>query len=113
MIKRLTLALILFAVPCLAQKALSTPGIPPGLTLSTQGVLSGTPTTVGIYSFCLQVADSATATAQACYTISIEIPLQITTNTLPNGVQGQVYPTTTLGVKGGVAPYTWSVVPTK
>src|ERR1700730_7386382 len=35
------------------------PPLPPGLTLSSSGLLSGTPTTVGTYPFTVQVFDTS------------------------------------------------------
>jgi len=55
--------------------------LPPGLALSTGGVLSGTPTTPGNYpSFTIQVADSAQATATALFSLTVNVgALTITT----------------------------------
>jgi len=46
-------------------------GVPPGLMLSSNGVLSGTPTTSGTYDFVLQLTDILGRTVQ--WTISITI----------------------------------------
>ncbi|MFZ4856355.1 MAG: Ig-like domain-containing protein [Desulfuromonadaceae bacterium] len=43
--------------------AVSVGPLPPGLSLSTAGVLSGTPTASGVYLFAVQVTDSSTPTA--------------------------------------------------
>ncbi len=45
--------------------------LPPGLTLSTSGVLSGTPTIAGSYSFPVTATDSVGASASQSYTITI------------------------------------------
>jgi hypothetical protein len=45
--------------------------LPPGLTLSTAGVISGTPTTAGTYPFTVQVSDGRGDTATAAFTITI------------------------------------------
>jgi hypothetical protein len=84
----------------------------PGLSLSSDGVLSGIPTAVGSYTFVVQVADSAATpeTAQRQFTMSVgTAPLTITTVTLPNGVVGSPYDET-VEANGGLTPYTWSVV---
>lgn len=48
--------------------------LPPGLSLSSAGAISGTPTTVGPYTFTVQVTDSTTPTPQtATATLSITI----------------------------------------
>ena len=50
-------------------------GLPPGLSLApTTGVISGTPTAVGAYSFTTQVADSALGTASTTLSITVVPP---------------------------------------
>ncbi|HLY61971.1 MAG TPA: putative Ig domain-containing protein [Terriglobia bacterium] len=44
--------------------------LPPGLTMSSSGVISGTVTTAGTYSFTAQVKDSTNSLATATYTFS-------------------------------------------
>ena len=90
-----------------------TTGTPPGgIALSPGGVLSGTPTGLGMTNFTVQVADSAsparTATKQFALTI-IPPPLSIgTSSPLPNGTVGTAY-SQTLAASGGVSPYSWSI----
>src|SRR5205085_10867403 len=43
----------------------------PGLSLSSNGVLSGTPTTAGSYSFTLKVTDSSGASVSQAFQITI------------------------------------------
>ena len=89
--------------------------LPSGLSLlSTTGVISGTPTASGHFSFMVQVADASTPpeTAQASFSISITAPgppLKISSTSLPNGVVGAAY-SSTLSLSGGTAPYSWTVV---
>jgi hypothetical protein len=45
--------------------------LPPGLTLSDAGLLAGTPTTAGNYSFGVGVSDANTAGAQATLTLAV------------------------------------------
>jgi hypothetical protein len=83
---------------------------PPGLSLSAAGVISGTPTTTGTFNFIVQVTDSLAATDQEGFSITITSPpLTITTTSLSTATEGTVY-TATLGVTGGTAPYTWTIV---
>ncbi len=86
-------------------------GLPPGLTLSTGGVLSGTPTTAGNYSFTAQVSDSYTPTQQATrsFSLTVSSTLTITTNSLPNGTISVAYGPVTLAAGPGTLPFTWSV----
>ncbi|MFH1421511.1 MAG: Ig domain-containing protein, partial [Planctomycetota bacterium] len=85
--------------------------LPPGLSLSSMGTLSGTPTTAGEYQFTVQVSDSSdpesTATAQITITIQ-PAPLEITTTSLPNGGIGLSY-LANLTATGGTTPYSWSI----
>jgi hypothetical protein len=87
-----------------------TSGTVPGLTLSTTGVLSGTPTTAGTYSLTVQVTDQSipqTATRQFSLTI-VTSTLAIATTTLPAATDTVSY-TTTLTSTGGNPPVTWSL----
>jgi len=43
--------------------AITSGSLPPGLSLSSSGVISGTPTATGVYTFSFQATDSASATA--------------------------------------------------
>src|ERR1700723_2295025 len=89
--------------------------LPPGLELNTSsGLISGTPTTSGVFTFFPTVSDSALppqhAASAAGVTISIlaVAPLQAVTPPLPAGAVAAGY-TANLVAKGGVAPYTWSL----
>ena len=84
--------------------------LPPGLTLSTGGLISGIPTEGGTFTFIAQVQDSSTPQQTDTQALSITIipQLNITTTSLPNGVQNVVY-SQTLSATGGVTPYTWSL----
>ena len=84
---------------------------PAGLSLSTAGVLSGTPTTPGTYPFTVKVTDSASTTATGALTITINGPLTVTLATLPTAVATVAYTSTTLGATGGISPYTWTTTP--
>ena len=51
--------------------------LPPGLSLSSDGTVSGTPTTVGSYTFTMQVQDSTGLTATQPYTVSVSSQLPV------------------------------------
>src|SRR5271157_6612525 len=62
--------------------------LPPGLSISTGGVISGTPTALGTSSFKVQVTDSQTPTAAvdiASKSIVVNNALSITTSSLTSG----------------------------
>jgi len=84
--------------------------LPAGLALSSAGVLSGTPTATGTPSFTVTVTDSASNTASATFSMTIDPGVSITAaTTLPGGYQGTAYPSATLAATGGSgAPYTWT-----
>jgi hypothetical protein len=81
------------------------------MTLSSSGVLSGTPTAVGAFSLIVSVTDSASTTpATTTYAVTVTAPtVTVTTSGLVPGVLTVAYPSTTLVATGGKAPYTWSV----
>jgi hypothetical protein len=84
--------------------------LPAGLTLSSSGTISGTPTAAGKANFSVKVTDSSTPTAQSVsQPFSITITgLTITTRNLPNGVAGTAY-SQTLTASGGITPLTWTL----
>ncbi|MGA9626458.1 MAG: putative Ig domain-containing protein [Bryobacteraceae bacterium] len=85
----------------------SASGLPSGLSISSAGVISGTPAASGSFPVTVQATDSAKATATKSFTITVTA-LTITTATLPNGTVGTSYTATTLAATGGTPPYTWS-----
>ncbi|MFM8364320.1 MAG: putative Ig domain-containing protein [Verrucomicrobiota bacterium] len=86
--------------------------LPAGLTLSTNGSLSGTPAITASGNFSLLV--KATGANGDSSTRSFNLPmvrgdvLSITTSKLASGVVGAAY-SATLARVGGTAPFTWSV----
>ena len=88
----------------------SATGLPPGLRLSTSGVLIGTPTQSGDFAVTFTVKDSTGATGTKLLALNVvqPAPLAITTTSLPEGTEGLRY-STQLVASGGVAPYVWSV----
>src|SRR5580658_5996250 len=86
--------------------------LPAGLTLSTAGVITGTPTAAGISSFTVQAEDSEKTPETATQPLKLAISggnLTITSLPLPGGQVGQVYPNFPLAAKGGVPPYTFAI----
>ncbi len=94
---------------------ISTGALPLCLSIDeVTGVLSGTPTEAGVFSFTVGATDNALANISKVYTINILDPAApivdpaISTNGLPEGVNSAVY-YTTLTATAGLAPYKWSV----
>ncbi len=86
--------------------------LPPGLTLSSTGVISGSATTDGSYSFTVQAADSSTPpqTASKQFTINVVEPVKITSSaTFPDACLNQPY-SYTLTTSGGIPPIYWTFI---
>ena len=79
--------------------------LPPGLTLSAGGLLNGTPSASGTYTFLLQATDAGNAANYAARQFTLNVtPIAITSNfTLPFGNVGTGY-SQTLMTTGGRAP---------
>lgn len=115
--------------------------LPPGLELSSSGLISGTPTTAGSFNVTVTVSDSESPAAQksAIYPITIATQadaLTIASGNPPNGTVGQTYNGHLVSCSpgsagcrceygqcfryvqgfhasatGGVSPYTWNWTP--
>jgi FtsP/CotA-like multicopper oxidase with cupredoxin domain len=92
-------------------------GLPAGITMSTAGVLSGTPSVPGTYNFNVTVTDTtlptAISTVKAFTLVVVPNPLAITTVSplAPYTVNTLGGYSVTLAAAGGIAPYTWAVAP--
>ena len=83
------------------------PPLPSGLTLTTNGVISGTPTVTSNATHTFTLTDSTSLTIEKALRLSISaIPLSITTTSLPQGTANQSY-SETLTATGGTGAYTW------
>ncbi|MGD0501006.1 MAG: M36 family metallopeptidase, partial [Bryobacteraceae bacterium] len=91
--------------------SLASGALPGGLGLS-DGVINGWPTSAGVFSFTLRVADNAGATATAAFTLTISpvTPPSIVmpSSALPAGFVGVAY-SLTLSTTGGITPFSWSL----
>ena len=85
------------------------PPLPSGLTLTSNGVISGTPTVTSNATHTVTLTDATLLTVEKPLQLSINaIPLSITTNSLPQGTANQSY-TETLAASGGTGAYTWGL----
>ncbi|TAG83022.1 MAG: hypothetical protein EAZ21_02290 [Betaproteobacteria bacterium] len=88
--------------------ALQSGVLPLGVTLSSAGVLSGTPTQRGAYSFSVRSTDSTAPTAQFVdkgYTGTVQNPTLTLTSPSGTAIQSVAF-SQTLTVSGGVTPHT-------
>ena len=89
--------------------SISSGSLPPGVTIgSSTGLLSGTPTTAGTYSFTVKVTDSASLSATEATSITIVPGPSLTFSAPPQGWTNTVY-SYTLSATGGTTPYTFSL----
>jgi len=95
--------------------------LPSGLSLSSDGVITGIPAEDGTFRFALRVTDSSTIPLSVIKEFSITVEAapvpepvatapQVATVQLPAGTAGQPY-LALLTAVGGTLPYTWSATP--
>ena len=82
--------------------------LPRGLTLAANGIISGTPTTNGIFNFTVKVTDATNGVATQALVLTV-IPLQVTTAGLPDGTNGLPYDLQLSAIFGQL-PYSWLLV---
>ena len=88
--------------------------LPAGLSLSANGVISGTPTASGTSNFTTTVTDSGNPAQTKSAAVSIVIAaapvatLTITSSSPASGIAGTTY-STALSASGGTPAYTWSI----
>ena len=89
--------------------AVQTGSLPTGLTLTSSGLLSGTPTQQGTFDFVIRVTDVEEFSAFKHFRLTIGAAITITTaSPLPQGTVGLPY-NLTFAATGGTAPYSWSL----
>ena len=84
-------------------------GLPPGLALSADGRLTGTPTTAGSYPVSVRFRDSSGCTAAASYTITVCNTLAVGPGSLPPATATLAYAPVPFTVTGATGAATWSV----
>lgn len=92
--------------------ALTGGALPPGISLGSNGVLSGTATSAGTFSFTVQARDSTmggTFTAAQSFTLTVNaVTLTVAPATLAGATVG-VASTQTITASGGTAPFTYAI----
>jgi hypothetical protein len=81
--------------------------LPTGLALASNGVLSGTPTAPGTFTFTVRVTSGSRIDDQA-FTVEVIQALAATTPRFPPAVVGSDF-NASYTASGGRAPYTWSI----
>ncbi len=86
----------------------SASGLPNGVSISTSGLLYGTPTGAGYSITVITVTDAKGAQASINFSFQVTPPsLAVATASLSNGITNASY-NDQLSATGGTAPYTWS-----
>jgi len=85
------------------------PNLPPGLQLTSAGLLRGTPGSAGTFSFLLSATDPNQNTIQIQYNVIFNaLPTISTSSPVPNGPVGVPY-SQQITATGGTPPYTFSM----
>ena len=88
--------------------SVSSGSLPAGLTLSSAGLLSGTPTASGSFPVTITVTDATGGTASRAATLVIAAVPSLANPAPPSG-QAAVPYSDALSVTGGTGPFTWAV----
>jgi prepilin-type N-terminal cleavage/methylation domain-containing protein len=83
-------------------------GLPTGLSISTSGLISGTPTATGTFSVVVRVTDGFGLFGDAAFSWTISPPVQITTPSAQSDVIGVAVTALQVVASSGTTPYTWS-----
>ncbi|MBB4732083.1 putative Ig domain-containing protein [Xanthomonas arboricola] len=90
--------------------AVSAGSLPAGITLASNGTLSGTATVEGSFNFTVTATDANTFTATQAYALTVAGPnLALPASTLPAGTAGQAYSAAITPATGGTAPYRYAL----
>jgi hypothetical protein len=85
--------------------------LPPGLTLSSGGVISGTPNSTavpGTFAITVKASDPAGCFGTKALSLVLDCPPVTISGSLIDGIQDTPY-SRTLTASGGTGPYTWTV----
>lgn len=88
---------------------LASGALPAGLSLSSAGVLSGTPVQGGVFSFTVRASEPAGCSGTRDYVLTVTCPaIAVQPVFLPDGAAGTAY-SATLTASAGLAPFTFAV----
>jgi hypothetical protein len=87
--------------------------LPSGLTMSSSGAITGTPTVFGTFTFTAQVTDASAGSGGPCsaqgqISLTVATVMRISTTSLPAGSLGTAY-LAQVDASGGTTPYAWSL----
>jgi large repetitive protein len=83
-------------------------GIPPGLSVGGDGVISGVPTRAGSYKITVHLVDAGGAAKDVQVPLAVRARLAIATKSLPAASTGRKY-SAKLALGGGVAGFRWTI----
>ena len=86
----------------------SATGAPAGLTVGSDGTVSGVPTKAGAFTLTTHVADASGASKDVSVRLVVRPRLAIAAKALPSAVSGRPY-SVNVAVRGGVASLRWSI----
>ncbi len=82
--------------------------LPAGISLSTAGVVSGTPTAAGTFNLVVTATDSVGNTASTTVALTVQATLSISTTTLAPGTVNVAYAQALAATGGSGTGYTWT-----
>src|SRR5215470_10407696 len=84
--------------------------IAPGLSVSPNGAVTGTPTAAGTYTFGIDVHDQRQQSSTKRFSLTVQVPPLMITNgsPLPTGTVAVAY-SYVMNATGGAPPYTWGL----
>jgi large repetitive protein len=83
-------------------------GVPPGLNIGADGVISGVPTRAGTYTVTVHLAEAGGAARDVQLKLVVRTRLAIRTSRLPSAAAGHAY-SAKIAVRGGVPRFRWTV----
>ena len=89
--------------------SVSAGALPAGLSLSSRGIISGTPSAAGSQAVTVELSDTDDDTATAAFTLSIAAAPTISSAPLPAATVGESY-SVQLAAASGTPPYNWTVM---